>query len=294
MPVISEPNSHELFVWNAEELLREVSRVGLEKGLKFNETLKNHADADTVALTQLMQAGSRIAQQIRLLGVLGRAYVKDVGGTKYIIFKGNQRLRPNLKGTRYLAENVKVKCFVIGSKDIIEDATHGTKIAVVAFVAIDIAMEVTSDHFSFASLGVRVGSDVLQAILSVGAGAAAGVFLATTLAAPVVVTYVVVIAVGFAVGVVLTELDRRYSLTERARARMMAIAAEIKNQAPALKPEVIRQEVSKVGSSIATTAKVIADRTTAEAKAGYYRVDRFFVSVAQMMEADASALLARP
>ena len=111
-----------------------------------------------------------------------------------------------------------MKCFVIGSKDIVEDATHGTKIAVVAFVAIDVAMEVTSDHFSLASLGVRVGSDVLQAILSAGAGARCRCFPGIHPAAPVVVTYVVVIAVGFAVGVVLTELDRRYSLTERARA----------------------------------------------------------------------------
>ena len=78
MPALSDANSHELFVWNARELLGEVSRVGRENGLKLSETLKNHADADTVALTQLIQAGGRIAQQIRLLGVLGRAYVKEV------------------------------------------------------------------------------------------------------------------------------------------------------------------------------------------------------------------------
>ena len=203
-------------------------------------------------------------------------------------------MRPNLKGTRYLAENAKVKCFVIGSKDIIEDATHGTKIAVVAFVAIDVAMEVTSDHFSFASLGVRVGSDVLQAILSAGAGAEAGVFLATTLAAPVMVTYVVVIAVGFAVGIVLTELDRRYNLTERARARMMAIATEISNEARTLKPDVLKRDFVQVGSSIVTTARLTADKAAAEARSTYYRVDRYFVSVAQMIEADAGAFIARP
>ena len=105
-----------------------------------------------MALTQLIQASNKIAQQIKLLGVLGRAYIKEVNGTKYIIFKGDAKLRPNLKGTRYLAENAKVKCFVVGSKDIIEDAAHGTKVAIIAFVIIDIAMEVTSDHFSMAAL----------------------------------------------------------------------------------------------------------------------------------------------
>ena len=60
-----------------------------KKGSSSTRQSRTRTDADIVALTQLMQAGSRITQQIRLLGILGRAYIKEVGGTKYIIFKGN-------------------------------------------------------------------------------------------------------------------------------------------------------------------------------------------------------------
>ena len=272
-------DSHELFVWNADELLEAVKKTGevVRRAIEANEFLKGHVDADVVALTQLIQAGKKVATQVKLLGVMGRAYIKETNGTKYIIFKGNQNLRPNLKGTRYLAENAKVRCFVVGSKDIIDDAAKGTKVAVIAFVLIDIAMEATSDHFSLASLGVRISSDVLQAVTSAGAGAAAGVFVASVFGAPVVITFIIVIAVGFAVGVFLTEMDRKYQLTERLRARMMAYEDELKTDLPAS-----RQAAVDAGRKVVTFSTSAGNEIKNEA----YKVDRFFASAAAMIKAD--------
>ena len=197
---------HELWVWAADEFLR------------VNEELKSHLDADVVALTQFVVSASKAVKQIRILGILGRAYIsKSASGVKYIVFKGNQRLRPNLAGTRYAVKNPKVAYFVVGTEEIVEDAAKGTKIAIIAFVAFDVIKELREDKFSLASLGVRILSDVLQGIVAAGAGAAAGVLL-TTIGAPVVAAFVIVVVVGFVAGVMLTELDRKFNLTERARA----------------------------------------------------------------------------
>lgn len=279
MPELATADSHELYVWDAEELLEAVKKLkeGVRTAVEANEKLKGYADADAVALTQLIQAGDKIAKQIKLLGITGQAYIKEVKGKKYIIFKGNQRLRPNLKGTRYLAENAKVKCFVVGTKDIIEDAAKGTKVAVIAFIAIDIAMECTSDHFSLASLGVRVSSDVLQAVVSTAVGVEAGVFVASVFGAPVVITFIVVVAAGFAMGMILTELDSKYHITERVRARMMAYEQELIRDLPAIK-----QAAINAGHKAAEYGR----EAGAAIKADYYKVDRFFATTAQMMKTD--------
>ncbi len=279
MPDLANADSHELYVWDAEELLEQVKKLneGARVAVEANEKLKGYIDADAVALTQLIQASNKIARQIKLLGILGNAYIKEVKGKKYIIFKGNQRLRPNLKGTRYLAENARVKCFVVGTKDIIEDAAKGTKVAIIAFIAIDIAMECTSDHFSLASLGVRIGIDVLQAVISTAVGVEAGVFVAAAFGAPVVITFIVVIGAGFLMGMLLTDLDNKYHLTERLRARMMAYEKELGHEIP-----VIRQAVVNAGHKAAQLGRETGDVIRAD----YYKIDRFFASTAQMMQSE--------
>ena len=245
--------------------------------LEANEWLKGFIDADAIALFQLIQAGDKIARQVKLLGILGNAYIKEIKGKKYIIFKGNQRLRPDLKGTRYLAENAKVKCFVVGTKDIIEDAAKSTKVAIIAFIALDIAMECTSDHLSLASLGVRIGSDVLQAVVSTAVGVEAGVFVAAAFGAPVVITFIVVVGAGFLMGMLLTNLDNRYHLTERLRARMMSYEQELGREIPVIKQAVVNagHKAAQLGREAGTVIK-----------ADFYKVDRFFASTAQMMQSE--------
>jgi hypothetical protein len=256
---------HEIWVWLAEELLA------------VNEALKSHVDADVVALSQLIQSSAKAVVQIRLLGILGRAYVKvGKNGSKYIIFKGFAGLRPNLQGTRYAATNPKVAAFVVGGKDIIADAAKATKIAVIAFVAIDIIQELQGDSFSLASLGVRVLSDVLQAIVAAGAAAAVGVVL-TVVGVPTVVAFVVVVATGFAVGVILTELDRRYKLTEMARARMMAYERELQENIWNVQQRVNAARQG-VGQAVRQGEQAISD-----AMAVYYAVNRVWRTVEEFL-----------
>ena len=253
---------HELWVWSAEELLA------------ANEALKSNVNADVVALTQLIQSSAKSAKQIRLLGIMGRAYIKVAkNGRKYVIFKGNAGLRPNLQGTRYFAENPKISAFVVGNKSIIEDATKATKIAVIAFVAIDIIQELREDNFSLVSLGVRVTSDVLQAALAAAAGAAVGVVL-TVVGVPTVIAFVVVVATGFTVGVILTEIDRKFGLTAMARARMMSYEQEMLLQLSSAE-----RKVSSIARVIREGGKVVA-----EAVVVFYAVDRLWSTVAEFMK----------
>lgn len=297
--------SHEIYVWDAAELLHEITKAkqAARRAVEANETLKATIDADVVAITQLIQSGSKVAQQITLLGLLGRAYIKEVNGKKYIIFKGNAKLRPDLRGTRYLAENAKVRCFVIGSKDILKDVAKGTKIAVIAFVVIDIVAELSSDQPSLASLGVHISSDVLQAVVASTAGYAAGaLILALSPAAPVVIVFIAVVAIGFTVGMLLTDLDRKFRLTDRAVTRMKAYEKEFERRWPAIKQTAFEAE-QRVARLAADTGKQAYDlEQSGERAAGRignsivveaYKVDRYFHTLADMVATDAGRYLGR-
>lgn len=208
----AEPQtSVELWIWPLKEFI------------EANDAVKDKTRTDLVTLTQLAGSGRKIAQQIRLLGTTGLAYVKEgANGKKYIIFKGNPAMRPNLSGTRYLRDNPKVSSFVVGTEEIIEDTSKGTKVAIIAFVIIDVIKECMADHFSMASLGVNVLSDVAQAAVGAAASIAVGAFFVTA-GLPIIVTFAAVVVVGAAVGFALAELDHRFQLTERARTYMMRL-----------------------------------------------------------------------
>ena len=278
MGIVVQPSGdvdHQIYVWDANELMEAVggARKGVHKVVEANEKVKSVADADAIAIGQLLQSGAKIAQQIKLLGVMGRAYLKEAHGKTYIVFKGDAKLRPNLSGTRYLAENAKVRCFVVGSKDILADAAKGTKVAIVAFVVWDIVAEVTSDHPSFTSLGVQIGSDVLQAAVATYAGVLAGVVL-VGLGAPAVLTFVVVVAAGFAVGMILSDVDRRYKLTERAKARMLSFEKDLHKDYI-----VAKQNIAIAGQRVSGLGRLAVK----DARAEWYKVDKYYSSVAQMV-----------
>jgi hypothetical protein len=130
-------------------------------------------------------------------------------------------------------------------------------------VAIDIVQELREDHFSLASLGVRILSDALQAAAAAAAGAAIGVVLTAT-AVPTVVAFAVVIVTGFVVGVALTELDRKYKITDMARARMMAYERQAKTRFSAA----VAAEKEQISAAVRQT------RDKLEEAIAYYVVNR--------------------
>jgi hypothetical protein len=213
----------------------EVFIFGLDEIMKLNDSLKDNFNTDTVSLTQLAQSGVQISKQIKLLGIMGMAYIKVASdGRQYLIFKGHAGLRPNLSGTRYALENPKVGCFVVGTRELLKDAAKATRIAVIAFIAIDIVKECLADHFSLARLGVQVASDIAQAVaasaIGVGVGAAV-ISVVGTAAMPIVAIFALTVAAGFFAGMALTWLDNRYQLTNQLVAAAMKIEDDLQAQA---------------------------------------------------------------
>lgn len=248
-----------------------------------NEEAKKHLNSDLLALTQTAQSAVRLSRQIKLLGVMGDAYVKTAkNGKDYIIFKGYSRARPNLAGTRYLAENPKVACFVVGSKDILMDASKATRVAVVAFVAIDIMRECLADHFSLARLGVNVASDISQAMLATGVGIAAGAVAVGLLGAPAVLTFAIVVGVGFLGGMAIGALDSKLGLTERARARMMALEKD---------PSSLIYKFEHAAAASGRRAVMLSHEAVDTAR---YETDRAWSSITTMLREDRRALEALP
>ena len=152
----------------------------------------------------------------------------------------------------------------MGSREIIADATKATKIAVIALVAIDIIREFREDHFSLASLGVRVLSDVLQAAGAAAIGAAAGVLL-TLGGAPVVAVFAVVVVVGFAAGWKFADFDNQHQLTVRARAKMMAYESELKTQI---------HEFGRLAGQVVAMGRQVAE-VREEVKSAWQTIDQF-------------------
>lgn len=210
---------HEVFIFSLDEIM------------KLNDVLKDEYNTDMVSLTQLAQSGVQVSKQVKLLGIMGMAYIKCASdGRQYLIFKGYAGLRPNLSGTRYALENPKVGCFVVGTRELLKDAAKATRIAVIAFIAIDIVKECLADHFSLARLGIQVASDIAQAVAAsaVGVGVAAAVIsVVGTAAMPVVAIFALTVAVGFFAGMALTWLDNKYQLTNRLVAAAMKIEDDL-------------------------------------------------------------------
>ncbi len=248
-----------------------------------NEEAKKRLNSDLLVLTQTAQSGVKLARQIKLLGVMGDAYIKTgKNGKDYIIFKGYARARPNLAGTRYLTENPKVACFVVGSKDILMDAANATRVAVVAFVAIDIMRECLADKLSLARLGVNVASDIAQAMVATGVGIAAGAIAVGVLGAPAVLTFAIVIGVGFLAGMALSAIDSKLGLTERARVRMMAFEKD-----PNSMLYKFEHDAAAAGQRMAVLTHEAVDATR-------YETDRAWKSVTAMLREDRRALEALP
>ncbi len=209
----------------AEE--HEIHVFPLEEFLGVCKKLDENVHIDCVTLAQTLKDTSRAVLQIRLLGLWGDAYVKVTRGVEYLIVKGFVGLR-RLQLTRALRTNPKVAMFVVGTKEIVEDAGKGIKVAVFAYVAIDVLEEILQDHWSLARLIGNVASHIGQAAISTAIGAAAGVVL-TTLGAPIVLTFVVIVGTTFAVGWTLAYLDSRYGLTKKAISLMMEWENQIKD-----------------------------------------------------------------
>lgn len=262
---MSEPKDqqHEIYIWPVKDLLEICKEV------------EDHTYIDCVTLQQTLKDAYRGVLQIRLLGLWGDAYVKVTRGVEYIIFKGWPGARNYSLATRYLRSRPIVSIFVVGTKEIVEEAGKGVKVAVIAYVAFDVLEEIMQDHWSLARLGVNLTSHIAQAALATAVGTVAGVIL-TVAGAPVVLTFIVVVGATFIVGMGLAYLDKKYGVTKRAVEIMMDYENRLKEEA-SLVMRFARELKQDADSAIA--ALEAAREGVARARETKDRIERFLQGI---------------
>jgi len=225
----SQPHDHEIHIWPVSDLMQ------------MCKTMEDSYHVDCVTLTQTAKDGYRAAFQIYLMGMTGDAYIKVVRGVEYLIFKGWPGARNYRPAPRYLRTHPIAAAFVVGTKEIVEDSAKGVRVAVIAYVALDVLEEILHDEWSLARLGVKVSSHIAQAALATAIGVTAGVNLTAWAAtaglvtagvagAPVVLTFVVVVGLTFVAGWGISWLDSHFHLTDKAVDIMMEYEKELKQR----------------------------------------------------------------
>ncbi|CAI9121677.1 hypothetical protein [Brytella acorum] len=192
-----------------------------------NDWLKDKTYVDIFGWKDAITDGRSAVKQVMLLGIMGDAYLaRTRAGKEAIIFRGRPGLRARLSGTRYLREHpiVREAGFVIGRKEMLEEAGKATKIAVVCFVAWDIVHELLQDKPDMTRLGISIVSDIFQAVAATYIGLAAGIFMAG-IGFPVIVSFCFFAGGSFAAGFAFSWLDKQYGLTDKAVALAKRIEA---------------------------------------------------------------------
>ena len=159
----------------------------------------------------------KLAEDLQKGGsVFSKYRINNYNGTNYIIFKGSQKARSILTGTRYLVNNTKIVNLGIGKLGAAKSIAGGLKITLVltiTFRAVDTLLrdEATWHEFVGASatdigkLAISGAASYIAAALVAG-GAAVGTFAVGPLFAAV--------AVGILVGVTLEWADDKLGITE--------------------------------------------------------------------------------
>lgn len=160
-------------------------------------------------------------------GIMGDAYLaRTRAGKEAVVFKGRPGLRARLPGTRYLREHpiVREAGFVIGYKEMLEEAGKATKIAVVCFVAWDIVHELLQNKPDMTRLGVTIVSDIFQAVAATYIGVGVGL-LAAFFGGTIIISFCCMAAASFLVGYGFLWLDSHFGLTNKAVALAKKIEA---------------------------------------------------------------------
>ncbi|PKF81326.1 hypothetical protein CW749_01415 [Vibrio sp. vnigr-6D03] len=203
---------------------------------RLDQDLKNnHETAYVLSVEQLITIAKEnkipIAQQIggnasvaldlhtltkivRDLGVRGKVVQKTVSGKTYVIFKGWPRNRRIFKGTRYLANNMKVMDMAIGKAAIKQSVRSGARLTLFFTVPLRIIEHLFKDRFLLSELFADLAYDLLTigiaAIFSAAAAVAIGT-VTTVAAAPLAIA----ILVGLATTWAMDKLNGKFGLTKR-------------------------------------------------------------------------------
>ncbi len=199
----------------------------VHRGQDLDESIRRRAgdrsDADTVrewvesALgnTGNVRAAVDAGRLLKDFRGLGEYYVKTYQGRRYVIFKGNHKLRRVIKGTRYSIDNAQILNLGIGKAGRRAAARSGTVLTIAVMGTYRVAEYILDDEVLLHHFVGRLSTDILKAGVSGAIGWGAGAMAASFALGGVVGPLLIGLAVAVGLGYLLDELDDHYKVTER-------------------------------------------------------------------------------
>jgi len=180
-----------------------------------------HGGVDLANLKPVLEDATMGAKLLVDFGLTGKYSIKTVNGVDYIIFKGRAGLRTFFQGTRYRADNPKVRTLNLGFKNLMATVGKTTILAVIIYVSIDVATYILEDDETLSEMlghlgvdiGVAAASGLIGSVVLSALGGIVGTFLSVALS-PVLVV-VAGLAAGIIAAVVLNEAATAYDWRQK-------------------------------------------------------------------------------
>lgn len=181
---------------------------------KFSVDLANWVK-DNVAISLDMKFISKIWSDLG--GSLGKVRYSTYNGKLYIIFKGNQKARKLIVGTRYLVNNPKLIALGVGQAGAKKFLKGGAVFSVVIVSAVNIINFILHDEMTFKEFAGTLAMDLLKVGIAYAAGvgivaAVGGLAAVSTLA---IGSLVAAACVSTLAGFALDYADDHFKLTEK-------------------------------------------------------------------------------
>ena len=221
-----EQNNVDVFVLSKEEVVelwyaKERSRGQSEEEIsaRHNELLSNETISMAKAQSTTIVDATRDSKNIAVLmrdfqrsgNVLGK-YSKSADG-KYIIFKGNHKLREIIKGTRYLANNPLLMKLGIGAGASTSLIKGSMVVSLIVSPLVHTYSWIFNPKFGWKDFLKNVSADLVITFLSAVAGALAfGVVTLVTSTAAISLGVGIVVSVAVGAALAIANLD--HTLTD--------------------------------------------------------------------------------
>lgn len=159
-----------------EELVGEATLNLMVDTFELADSYGSTAVAATIDAKVLTSLGRDMQRSGNLFG---RYTIRPHNGKKYIVFKGNHRLRSIVKGTRYGMKNPTVVKMGIGPDGLKNTAKGGVYVTLFISVGMNTIAWIFREDFGWKEFLTNVSEDVVKAAIAAVAGYLAGVAIAS-------------------------------------------------------------------------------------------------------------------
>ena len=217
----------DIFVLTHEEFFKLWVAVQAARGKSQAEIEQYLAEVTGLSIAQISLAsaatyGSAIKDTPSFLAIvndfkrsgnlLGKYESTTRNGKKYIVFKGNHKVRTILKGTRYLANNTQVVNVGVGKEALKQGAKSGFYISVFFSVTLNSINWLFEEDYRWTNWLATTSTDIVKAVLGALGGILFGLFVAKAAIAVVAIGAGIIVGVG--ISILLNKADIRLKITE--------------------------------------------------------------------------------